>query len=254
MDGAHCIVKSRRCDPKGSFAINFRSSRKALSQVPQSSLPTELWKPTPCFEALDSCIRTQGAFAIESSPDAEQSLGPFVGKPFVACVGRIEPNKNQLSLILAMRGTGTELVFIGAAHDPLYYSACKQWADDTVHFLGMQPRRVVQTALRHAQAHCLIGFGETPGLANLEALACGCPVVCGNRSLEIEYFGDLAHYADPLDLDSIRTHVLHAVAIGREGAERLQAMASVTVRFPWSRAAQETASAYSEATSGRDSS
>src|SRR3989338_3603807 len=58
-------------------------------------------------------------------------------KDFVLSVGRIEPRKNQLNLIKALKGFGRALVIIG---DPVsdymdYYGECKRHADKNTIFL-----------------------------------------------------------------------------------------------------------------------
>lgn len=202
-------------------------------------------------EALKRSARSSGASvfvvhnAVDSTPtpDDEGVLSDLPQGPFVLCVGRLEPNKNQLGLILALKGTGAALVLIGEERYPAYARLCREWSDPSVRFLGPRSVGGVRTAMKRASAHCLVGFGETPGLANLEALACGCPLVCGDRAAELEYFGESARYANPLDLDAIRKETLETMSNplddeARAGLERTAAA------FTWERAAAETARAY----------
>lgn len=131
---------------------------------------------------------------------------PFDGLPdesFILCVGRIEPNKNQVSLLLAARTLNIPVVLIGSEPVPKYAALCRAIAGGSVQFLGPLSRDRVAYALTRAAVHCLPSFAETPGLVNLEAATRGCPLVCSNRGAEREYFGDGASYCDPLDLDSI---------------------------------------------------
>ncbi|HTL46694.1 MAG TPA: glycosyltransferase, partial [Verrucomicrobiae bacterium] len=62
-------------------------------------------------------------------------------RDFVLCVGRIEPRKNQLNVVRALKGIGRPVVFIG---DPVpayqdYYEACRREAGAQMHFLGGLP-------------------------------------------------------------------------------------------------------------------
>ncbi|MBX3097258.1 MAG: glycosyltransferase [Fimbriimonadaceae bacterium] len=124
-------------------------------------------------------------------------------RPFVACVGRIEPNKNQLTLILASRLAGLPLVLVGNEVHPAYAELCKRFAGSDTQFLGGRTPSEVAGVLRQATVHCLPSFGETPGIANLEACRAGCALVCSDRGAEIEYFGDRAAYCDPLDVHGL---------------------------------------------------
>jgi glycosyltransferase involved in cell wall biosynthesis len=112
-------------------------------------------------------------------------------------------------------------------------------------FLGELEHDLVQSAYAAASAHVLVGFGETPGLANLEAAAQGCPIVVSNRGAERDYFGDLAYYADPLDPNSIRDAVQKAVISGRDERTK-QLQRKVLETYTWDQVAEATAAAYRE--------
>lgn len=100
---------------------------------------------------------------------------------FVLSCGRIEPRKNQLSLIRALKGSGLKLVLIGDAAPGCrdYYNACRSAADDNVTFLGPIRHDDPLHASAYAAASCfaLTSWYETPGLAALEAAATGTPLV-----------------------------------------------------------------------------
>jgi glycosyltransferase involved in cell wall biosynthesis len=104
-----------------------------------------------------------------------------------------------------------------------------------------------------ATVHCLPSFGETPGLANLEAAAAGCPLVVSNRGAEREYFGDLAEYCDPLDPDSIRVAVLAAAKMkGSARTSRLQK--KVRKEYSWQSVAFTLNDVYNRVLAEMDSS
>lgn len=174
--------------------------------------------------------------------DPKEFVREFDVTGFVLCCARISPRKNQLALVRATRGLGLPVVFIGPVNDPFYFEACRNEADASHHFLGFMPQREIAGAYAAARVHVLPSWFETPGLASLEAAMAGCNVVSTDRGTALEYFGDLAWYCDPSDVDSIRAAVVAAYRSPR----RPELAALVRERFTWERAAHATAKAYAE--------
>jgi len=164
---------------------------------------------------------------------------------FVLCAARLEPNKNQLMLLWALRDLALPLVLAGKETDPEYAALCRRWAGPRVHLLGELPPDLLASAYRAARVHALPSWSETPGLANLEAAAAGCALVVGNRGTEQEYLDGHAHVCDPGDWRSIRAAVL-AAWDDQDSARREARRAHVLDRFTWRAAARETAAAYAE--------
>lgn len=172
-------------------------------------------------------------------------------KDFVLCAARIEPNKNQLMLLWALRETGLPLVLAGKEGDPEYAALCRRWAGATVHFVGELGPDMLASAYAAARVHALPSWSETPGLANLEAALAGCALVVGNRGAEQEYLGEWAYGCDPGDCGSIREAVLRAWA-DTDPARREAQRQHVLSYYTWQRAAERTAYAYELALSMPD--
>jgi len=66
----------------------------------------------------------------------------------------------------------------------------------------------IKSAIIHCQAHALVSFVETPGLANLEALAFNKPILVGMCDPVQEYFRDNAVYCNPYSLKSIEDGIV----------------------------------------------
>lgn len=152
------------------------------------------------------------------------STGPFeqrfgLTKPFVLCVGNIEPRKNQLNLIAATQRLGIDLVLIGHVRNLAYADQCWAQADGSVHYLGPIDHQdpLLRSAYAACAAFCLPSTLETPGLAALEAAAAGCRLVITSEGSTREYFGDLAHYANPADVADIAAQIAAAMATPRDG-------------------------------------
>jgi glycosyltransferase involved in cell wall biosynthesis len=87
------------------------------------------------------------------------------------------------------------------------------------------------------------GFGLTP----LEAMSCGTPVICSNRTSLPEVVGDAAISLDPDDIQAMAGAMRSVLTNTELAAElRVRSLQQAT-RFSWHRTAQETAAAYEEA-------
>lgn len=164
-------------------------------------------------------------------------------KGAVVCMGRIEPRKNQLRLIQALRGSGLKLIIHGEAspNHAQYERRCREAAGDDCFFEGWLQGDEVFAAYASAKVHAMPSFFETTGLSSLEAAAMGCNVVIGNIGDDApEYFGEYAYYANPNDIDSIRSAVMKAYEAPYDEKLRLK----IFDKFTWENAAQETLRAY----------
>ena len=182
---------------------------------------------------------------------ADASPGLFrstygIEEPFVLNVARIEPRKNQLRLIQALKGTGIRLVIMGEPSNADYVKECRSAAGADVTFLA--PVKHEDPVLASAYAACRVfalpSLLETPGLASLEAGMAGARVVTTPVGGGREYFADLARYVDPLSVPDIRARVLQAWEAPDPGdalRERLLA------GFTWRRVAERTLQAYERA-------
>lgn len=160
-------------------------------------------------------------------------------------VGRIEPRKNQLMLIRALRDSGLRLRIIGRAGDfhRGYERRCRREAGPNVEFLGWRTPQELQRWYRASGVHVCPSWYETPGLASLEAACCGCPIVVTSRGSTHEYFGDQAEYCDPGDARSILTAIQRALK--RPAPSSLGH--TIAAEFTWEAAAVETLEAYDRA-------
>lgn len=158
----------------------------------------------------------------------------------VVCVARLDPRKNQLGLIEALRGTGIALTCIGThAVFPEYARRCREAAGDGAALLGFLPAVEVDGALQHARVHALPSFFELPGLTSLDAAALGAAVVASEAGTPRDYLGDAAWYCGT-DPASIRQAVLAA----HEAGPPAGLAASVAGRFTWRACAEGYLAAY----------
>jgi len=161
--------------------------------------------------------------------------------PFVLCVGRFEPRKNQLSLVRAMRNVPHPLVLIGQVlpGNQRYAAKCKEIAHDLIHVERLDHSQLPHV-YRAASLHVLPSWYETTGLATLEAMAAGLPVIASQIDCVEDYFGGCATIVDPGSVSALRRAIKDRFGRPR-GCERDHAM-----RFRWTATARKLLEIYSE--------
>jgi glycosyltransferase involved in cell wall biosynthesis len=180
----------------------------------------------------------------EARPEPFRSV--YGGDDFVLFVGRIEPRKNVLGLVRAVRSLGLPLVAIGAApagHER-YAETCRRAGGPAVEWIGDlahdDPR--LASAYAAARVFALPSWFETPGLAALEAAVAGAAVVITPFGCTREYFGDRVKYARPDRPRALRRAIERAWKTGAD--PRLAG--EVAAHYLWSNAARRTAEVYDE--------
>lgn len=178
----------------------------------------------------------------DADPGRFATLHP--GTDFVLFVGRIEPRKNPLGLIQALRSLGLPLVLIGDAvpgHES-YTQACRRAGQGFVNWLPRLEHDDPRLAAAYAAARvfALPSWFETPGLAALEAGLAGCPVVLTPYGCTREYFGDRVEYAAPDDPGAIA----RAVRTAWDAPRQPDLSAFLASRYLWREVARRTAEVY----------
>lgn len=163
--------------------------------------------------------------------------------PFVLCAGGINRRKNQYSLLKAMMDIDVPLVFAGSVREESYYEALNRAAARRkgVFFVGHLSQPDLHSVYNAAQVHALPSFHETPGIANLEAVAHGCANVSTQIGGLREYLGEHSLYCNPFSVEHIREQVLRALDM----PPNLEGSKLVRSSFTYERVAQATLEAYS---------
>ncbi len=102
---------------------------------------------------------------------------------FVLCVARLEPRKNQLMLLEALRDDPRPMVLIagGAEYVPAYAQLCRSFPRrGPTLVLGRLPGAMLAAAYRAAAVHCLPSWFELPGLVTLEAARHGARIAASS--------------------------------------------------------------------------
>lgn len=161
---------------------------------------------------------------------------------YILQVARIEPVKNQINLIYALKDNKEiPIVFVGKIASKQYYMKLKKLANKrgNVYFVDAVPHDEIDSFYHYAQLHVLLSLRESPGLVSLEALTNDCPIVVANSKYAPvqTYFVSQPYVVDPLNMNEIRSTVLRAYN------ERKIVKYNMDI-FTWDTAAQQTYEAY----------
>lgn len=179
--------------------------------------------------------------------DSHNRGGEDFKKLIIVVPGRIEPRKNQISIISAFLHSrasenGYRLHFLGkksSSHSHYVKEFDSLIKDDPrLEYFGELSFDNVQNCFSESQVVVLASFFETTGLVILEGIMNGCQAVMTHCSYNDYYYGDSVHYCDPFSIDSISKAIDSAVFSPLDFDD------DRFVFFRWENAARETLSAY----------
>lgn len=165
---------------------------------------------------------------------------------YLLYVGEFRPYKNlerALEAFSRLNLHDYKFVFAGKKDD-LFYPVLREKVvnlnlQDRVVFTGYFPSEDLPYLYSSASLFVFPSLYEGFGMPPLEAMACGCPVVCSNAASLPEVCGEAAIYVDPYNIDSIATGIAHLLndsilweRMKRVGLERAK-------RFSWDRTARQ---------------
>jgi glycosyltransferase involved in cell wall biosynthesis len=192
------------------------------------------------------CVVPNGVLPSIAAASPDLFFSRWGAEPFVLFVGRIEPRKNPLGLIKALREPGFPLVVIGEAPPGCeeYERACRRVGTGRVSWLGRLDHHdpALASAYAAARVFALPSWFETPGLSALEAGLAGCPITITPYGSTRDYFGDRVQYARPDRESEIRRAVVKCWENGPD--PRLSR--SIATQYLWPNVAQITAEVYDQ--------
>lgn len=174
---------------------------------------------------------------------------------YILNVGRLEPRKNQLSLIKAFHSLlmsnkiEHKLVIIGPKdfrYSPILAYISRNRLDDFIHVFSNIEDYELPDFYKASDLFIYPSIAEGFGLPVLEAMACGIPVIGSDSTSIPDVIGDAGMLIDPFDVEKI-ADVIHAVLSKEELAKELSDKALQRAsQFNWEDAARKTFRIYSE--------
>ncbi|HSY17054.1 MAG TPA: glycosyltransferase family 1 protein [Candidatus Acidoferrales bacterium] len=178
-------------------------------------------------------------------------------QPFFLYVARLEhPAKNHLRLIAAFEAfkeatnSPWQLVLAGSdwhGAEAIHAMVDKSEYAANIHRLGFVPAAELPLLYRAADVFVYPSLYEGFGFPPLEAMACGCPVLCSARGALGEIVSDAAAIVDPEDASALKFQ-LARLAADAGLRQRLRTAGLERARqFNWERAAVQTLDIYARA-------
>jgi glycosyltransferase involved in cell wall biosynthesis len=211
------------------------------SQMEADTLSNAYYVASNKFHVVPNGVEKRFA---EAKPDL--FVEKYGLKDFILFVGRLEPRKNVLSLLMACKDINVPLVIIGQESnlEQDYCSKLKKLIESNknFHYLGFLPSDSDELASAYAAAKVFVlpSWFETPGLSALEAGLAGCNIVITQGGSTKEYFRDMVWYVDPTSIENIRSQIKRALDEPKN--DRLKQL--LLNNFTWDVVASKTIEAY----------
>jgi glycosyltransferase involved in cell wall biosynthesis len=179
-------------------------------------------------------------------------------KPYLLCVGGIEPRKNMDRVLDAWLQIRSELraefefVIVGPRlwASPATISRIEQKRDGGVRYLGYVSESILPGLTAGAYASVYASLYEGFGFPLAQSLAAGVPAVTSNTSSMPEVAGDASILVDPRSVCEIRS-ALERLLESQDFRDRLAIRAPAQAgRFRWSDSARRTWSVFENVCGG----
>jgi glycosyltransferase involved in cell wall biosynthesis len=221
-------------------------------------------------------IPTERIRTIYSAPDPSFKIDPpdtsqdqqilqrySIQPPFILYAGTIRPQKNVPRLVEAFAVIRSELenhplfgnlrlVIIGdelSRYPAVRRAVVATRVEPFVRFLGFVPLDTLKVFYRAATLFAFPSLYEGFGLAPLEAMACGTPVVASDVPALVEAVGDAAELVSPDNLFDV-ARGLRSVLLDEERRRELSHSGRLRAqRFNWDDTARAVLDVYQEITS-----
>jgi glycosyltransferase involved in cell wall biosynthesis len=201
------------------------------------------------------------AFTVEANSlefDTQTLERYSIHKPFILYAGAIRPQKNVSRLIEAFAVLRAELenhpafrelrlVIIGdelSKYPGVRRAVVSSRVESFVRFLGFVPRETLRVFYSGAAAFAFPSLYEGFGLAPLEAMACGTPVVASNLPSLVEAVGDAAELVSPDNVFDIARGIRDVLLDPDRRRNLIAAGPLQAARFNWNHTAQQVLDIY----------
>ncbi len=174
---------------------------------------------------------------------------------YLLFVGSLEPRKNLPLLIQAMRRCNPDISLLLVGWQGW---GEKSWME-TIHESGLAQRIILTGYVDDETLACLYSGAsafvypslyEGFGLPILEAMACGCPVICSDVASMPEVAGDAAIRIDPAGIDDLAAAIDLLTGDQHERQRLIAGGFARAAEFTWKRTAEKTREVFQKSASG----
>ncbi len=247
------LIRLRRMHPKERVMFADLFFRRRMRWAARIITPTEYIRTEAIEElGLDPEIVTSVPEAPDpmfrpAEPDEVERVRKKHNLPqeYLLFVGALEPRKNIDALIEALPFMRSEVPLAltgwkGWGDKPWLARARELGVDRLLHQTGYVADADLPPLYSGAAALVYPSVYEGFGLPVLEAMACGCPVVCSNAGSLPEVAGNAALLADPHDHEGLARAVDTALHDSQARERMVRQGLDRAAGFTWQAAAEQT--------------
>lgn len=236
LDQIDCSNKTLILWPNLWFTKEPDESNKAFLQSQIDRFDMVVIKSDTESAHLDSYFNIPSMNKLIISPFVDSEIYNFKGSDlfrqafdldkYVFWAGIIEPQKNQLSAIKAMKESDLSLVLSGSSRNPLYLNECKKEAEGS-NVIILPPMDFMSELHLSAIANCEMYLEiplDFPGTSSIEASILNNNLCITDCKWSREIFTDDVGFVDPLDIGAIMSFI--------EGVTKRDFGKSVLIKSP----------------------
>ncbi len=207
---------------KKQLAKSLRRSDKviAVSEATKQDLITHYQVPEDKLAVVHNAV-DHAVFQPSAKLRADEVRKKFdIPENYLLFVGNIEPRKNLLGLLKAYSRSfdshHAALVIVGGGkwswNNSDFQDELAKLSRLPIYRTGFISDDDMAALYAGALAFVYPSFYEGFGIPCLEAMACGCPVVCSNLSSFPEIVGEAAMQVDPNSIDDIASAIINVTS------------------------------------------
>ena len=175
---------------------------------------------------------------------------------YILTVGTHEPRKNIAMLVRALAHTKEKYTLVstgwsGWLNSEFQQEVRKLKMEKRIILLGHIPDEELVLLYNGASLMVYPSLYEGFGLPILEAMACGCPVICSNTSSMPEVAGDAAILISPEDEKDLAEAIDNVMQDESLSQQLIKSGVTRVSEFSWNNTARETMSIFEKASSER---